>query len=61
MARNHNMNWATADEASLRLRKGIERSRALVARYRARLMVLRQAMERQRVPPLLTVPVLKRH
>ena len=34
-------------DAQKNLRRGIERSRQVVARYRARLLVLRQAIERQ--------------
>ena len=60
MARNDDTNLPTGDEASLRLRAGIERSRALVARYRARLLLLRQAMQRPRVPPLLTASLPER-
>jgi|GEM_PF-7062038 len=39
-----------AAEARSSLERGIERSRRAVARYRARLLVLREAIERQRLP-----------
>ena len=39
-----------AAEARSSLERGIERSRRAVARYRARLLVLREAVERQRFP-----------
>ena len=60
MRRKNDTNLANADAAARRLRNGIERSRALVALYRGGLLVLRQAMERQPVPPLLTRPISKR-
>ena len=37
-------------EARTSLERGLERSRRAVARYRARLLVLREAMQRQRLP-----------
>lgn len=48
---------ASLMEAQSSLRRGIERSRQALGRYRARLLVLRQAMEHQRVPHFATIPV----
>ena len=39
---------ARAEDAQLRLRQGVQKTRALIAQYRARLLMLRAA-ERQRV------------
>ena len=39
---------ARADDAQVRLRQGVRNTRALIAQYRARLLMLRTAAERQR-------------
>lgn len=43
-------------EARTSLERGLERSRRAVARYRARLLVLREAMQRQRLPQFAAAP-----
>ena len=43
-------------EAQSSLERGLERSRRAVARYRARLLVLREAMQRQRLPQFAAAP-----
>ena len=40
---------ARAEDAQRRLRQGVEKTRALIAQYRGRLLMLRAAAERQRV------------
>ena len=45
-----------AAEARSSLERGIERSRRAVARYRTRLLVLREAMQRQRLPEFAVAP-----
>lgn len=42
-------------EAQSTLHRGIERSRRVMVRYRARLLLLRSAMDRQPVPSLAAV------
>ena len=42
----------TLAEAESSLRRGIDRSRGVVARYRSRLLLLREAMQRQNGPQL---------
>ena len=42
------------DEAESGLRRGIDRSRSVVARYRARLLLLREAMKREGAPQFAT-------
>jgi hypothetical protein len=39
---------ARAEVAQMRLRQGVQKTRTLIAQYRARLLMLRAAAERQR-------------
>ena len=53
MARDHE---TLSEEAESSLRRGMERSRRVVERYRARLLFLREAMQRQSVPQFAPGP-----
>jgi hypothetical protein len=52
---------ARADDAQVRFRQGIQKTRMLIAQYRARLLMLRAAAERQgagkNVVPLRSRPL----